>query len=414
MSWISSLDPTTYVPSLLRRKPIRAVYAADAMRNFAVGLFSIFEPVYLYTIFQTFRFPHPASFVFLYYGVLYVSFAYLSLITTRFLSRVGFRVFALVSVPFLLGYYGALLSSERDPRYLVLALILILFRFALFWPAYHLFFARISQSRERGSELGKLAVISAVASALSPAIGGILIERFGFPILFGVVLALLFLSVIPYAVADLREGHRGSLEPITRKFLGQRGRSAVLAFVGQGIEDSAGNIAWPLFLFLLSFSFRELGFITMVATAVGLVATFTVGKLVDREGRQPLLILGAPLAAFMWVTRLIVYSPLSAFVANTLVGLTRPLVQIPFAAAFYDTIASASRGEQMHLILFREVALNTIGRGVFFFGAAALLWFGASMRLILALAIPALFLMVSIVRWASEERLSDTRDALTP
>jgi len=401
MPWVHYIDPATYIPHAIRRKPIRAVYTADTLRNIAVHLFSVFEPFYLYMIFKTHGFAHPEALVFLYYGALYVPFSYLSVFAVRFLPRFGFRILALISVPFLLGYYLALFRAQANPAFLFLAVALLLIRFSLFWPAYHVYFARTSEPRRRATEIGNLAVLAAVASAVSPAVGGIILETLGFPILFGIVFGLVFLSAIPYAVADIREGHRGSLKPILHKLEEPGGRRAALAFFGQGIEESAATVAWPLFLALLAFSFRELGFLTMAATAVGLITTLFISRLVDHRGRKPLLLMGAPLTAMMWASRVVVFSPVTAFIANLLVGMTRPLVMIPFTAGFYDHIAMASRDEQMHAVLFREFALNFVGRGVFFFGGAALLWFNGSLRLLLAAAVPATFLMIFIIRRAT-------------
>lgn len=392
-------DPLFLVPRAIRRNPLRAVYAGEAIRHFGVGLFSIFEPAYLFLVFRDAGYPHPAAWVFLYYAALFLLFGAASVFAVRLIPRFGFRALTLMSLGFFFLYFSALFQARTTTFFLLPALLFIVIRAALFWPPFHLFFARASKSDHRGEALGNTAVFTALAGAASPALGGMVLALWGYPALFFLVLMFLLLSAVPYFSAEIREGHRGGFRPVLREVRERGGTKAALAFFGQGIEDGATAHAWPLFLFLLALGYEKLGWLTSVALVASLVVTLLVGRLADHRDRSHLLVMGAPLASFMWIFRIAAISPFTVLVANLATGLTRPLAHIPFSALFYDRVASAGGGEPMHLVLFREITLNS-GRVVLYLVGAAVAWFSGDLRWLFLLPIPAMLAMVLLVTWA--------------
>ncbi|OHA48224.1 MAG: hypothetical protein A2991_03270 [Candidatus Terrybacteria bacterium RIFCSPLOWO2_01_FULL_58_14] len=403
-------DPAFLVPSVIRRSPMRAVYAGEAIRHFGVGLFAIFEPVYLYIVFRDAHFVHPVAWVLLFYAAFYALFGVLAVVATRFIPRYGFRFLTLVSLLFFFLYFVALFLAREALWWVLLALVLLAIRAALFWPPFHLFFARSSQPKHRGAALGNIAVLTALASAASPAIGGTILAEAGYPALFFVVLVILLLSAVPYLAVDIREGHRGGFGPVLREVRSHGGFRGALAFAGQGIEDSATAHVWPLFLFLLALGYQELGFLTTVALLVSLAITLFVGRLADHRNRIQMLVLAAPLAGLAWIFRVATLSSFTALVANVATSITRPFVLIPFNALFYDRVSEAQAGEPMHLILFRELSLG-VGRIVFFIGGAAVVWFTGDLRWLLLVPILAMFAMAFLKSWAPFVPIEESPEA---
>src|SRR3989344_2579180 len=114
MSYTHFFDPTILFPSALRRKPLRAVFAGEAIKHFAIGLFAVFEPIYILLVLRGHDIAHPYSFVFLYYGVLHVTFGFTAFLGARLVSRFGFRKLTLVSMPFLLGHFAFLFLARQN------------------------------------------------------------------------------------------------------------------------------------------------------------------------------------------------------------------------------------------------------------------------------------------------------------
>ena len=67
----------------------------------------------------------------------------------------------------------------------------------LFWPAFHVDFCRFSEKNHQGVEVGKLNRVILIPAIISPIIGGWILSAFSYPVLFTVVLLVLFASALP-------------------------------------------------------------------------------------------------------------------------------------------------------------------------------------------------------------------------
>lgn len=394
-------DPSIVAPSTLRRKPIRAAYLGEGIRHFAVGLFAIFEPVYLYKLFDAHGYSPPAAFTLIFYVILFLCFPLLGVFIVRIIPRFGFSKLVVVSTVFLAAHYAFLFVAQEVVWLVWLAVVCSIIRSALFWPAYHLFFSRASNLKHRGGATANIEVFRAFLGALSPALGGLLIVWFGFPALFIVVLLLLFLSVLPYLLIELRDGHHGGFGPVFSELREVGAKGAAVSFIGEGIETASAAYIWPLVLFLLAFNFTEIGLLASFVTILAIIAAFLIGQASDRRNRIVLLLLGTPLAALSWAFRAFAGTPITAIAANAFSGITRPLALIPYNALFYDRVSLASQHRQMHVVLFREIMLNCIGRSGFLAACAVLLMYGVSLSALLLIAIPGALAMSFIAPWAS-------------
>lgn len=382
---------------------MRVLYVGEALRTFAVGLIAVFEPIYLYLIFQQHHFAVPAAWVLLYYAVVYVLYVPLALLAVRIIYRLSFRFAVSLSFFALFFYYPALfLARWESPYFLFLALGFLFLHMTCFWPIYHIVFTRSSVDGHRGEALGRLLIVTMLMGALGPAIGGFILAWFGYPILFLCVLTGILLSFIPYLVVGDRETYYG-FRALASAVLQPTNRKGTLAFMGEGIESITSIVLWPLFLFLIAVSYENLGIITMVSLLLSLVATYFVSRISDHRGRRTLLVFGAPLVAISWVMRTAVASPLMAFLTHAFGGAVRPFAQVPFSVYFYDRVSRAKRGEQWSLIFLREFGLNTVGRGLLFSGGAVFLILGGDLRLLLLVAVPASLTLFAVISWARNE-----------
>lgn len=379
---------------------IRVLYVGEALRTFAVGLIAVFEPIYLYLIFKQYLFSVPAAWVLLYYAFVYVLYVPLALLAVRLIYRLSFRFAVSLSFLAIFLYYPALfLARLEGPVFLFLALGLLLVHMACFWPIYHIVFTRSSIDGHRGEALGRLFIVTMLAGALGPALGGFLLSWFGYPLLFLCVLIGVVLAFIPYLVVGDRETYHG-FRDLASAVQRPTNRKGFLAFIGEGVESSSSIILWPLFLFLIAVSYKALGIITMSSLFLSLVATYVVSRISDRRGRRTLLVFGAPFVALSWIIRTATVSPMTAFFSNAFAGAVRPFAQVPFSVYFYDRVSRAKGREQWSLIFFREFALNVIGRGLLFLGGALFLALGGDFRLLLLVAVPASLAFFAIVSWA--------------
>jgi len=370
-------------------------YASFFVRNFAVSLSAIFEPIYLFLVFDK-----SITYTLFYFAIVSLMYGFTAPLGAWFAARVGERRAMLSSAPFLIGYYLSLAYLHAAPSWLIpLSLACNIVHATLFWPAFHYDFLRISTRGARGKEFGLVVMAASAGSAIAPLVGGVILSSpyLGFPVLFTSVLFLLFLSglillraqptapgipTLPYA--SLSYTYTWSLI-FSRAFLKQ-----TLAFTANGIESGIGMYVWPLFLFMLAFSFDTIGLLTFFAAVAGLAFTFFVGLLTDRVGARKVLGLASVSSAVFWLLKTLSTFPPFLFVTHTVHMFLGSGTYIPFMAIVYEK-AAGTQEQQKVSIVFREVALG-LGRGTVL-GVLAFVFLFTS-KLQLSFLVAALFVLL--------------------
>jgi len=247
--------------------------------------------------------------------------------------------------------------------------------------------------KNRGDELGKLGLITNIASFLATLAAGILAgmpgilpwlrsafgvlgpvifptvdawrEAFYLPFfltaIFGISASLLSLGIREKSLSD-----RGPRKfPPMHRLLSQPGEFRKFSFVAV-FFSFAMSMAWPYFIVVqrdwLSSSIFEIAIASAVMTASIIIFTVPFGRLSDRVGRKPLILLGrmslfvVPIMyAFAW-TMWIVY------LANFIAGFTIASSMNAITAYIYDIAPEEERGA--HLAVY-----NTFTGIVYLFGS---------------------------------------------
>lgn len=395
-------DPSSRHPDFLFHHPIRAFYIGDAIKGFAFGMYAIFLPVYLLTIFRDAEFTHPIVWIFIYYAALDGLTAMGMYVTPRFLPRFGFRKFVGVAFIAVAIHLVLLVQAESMPLFLIPALLAAVMYRALFWPGYHILFARLTSKGHRGEAVGKRAAFMKLARVVSPALGGVLIANFGFAPVLWIVVGLVLLSSVAYLTADMHDGHRGGPAPILREIHKRGGVRAAIAISSMGMLLALATVVWPLYLFSLHIGFEALGYITTAASLFTVVALFLFGKYTDRKSHGQLLKVTAPLYAGAWSFRIAAQGIFSAFSADSLAGFTGSLMSVPFDAHLYERMQNSDANEQVHIIIFRELASNG-GKAILAALIAVYLFLGGPLRWLMLIAIPLSLTIPLISKWPHKD-----------
>ncbi len=344
---------------------MRRAYFAIATRHFGIAMIAVFEPLYILNILKEHNIPGGLPLVMVYFGVIFLFLALLMPFGARLASRVGLRAVILASVPFMFAYYTALFFANDDPRLFILASIMRIAESVLFWPAFHFFFAKSGKEAERGREVSTSILVAGMANLTGPAVGGIIITTFGFPVLFALVFTMLTFMALPFLfVQEERPAYKNSLISEFQNIFSPEFRRNAVAFAARGVEDAANAVLWPLFIHLRSISFIALGFIMSAATAVILAATLIVGRVADRVDKRIILRGGVSITALAWLSRILVVKPVEAFAANMFYGFGITMTAVPFASLYYDQVAR-EQVNPYHTVIGREIAMN-LGRAAFF------------------------------------------------
>lgn len=346
-----------YLHYILNRE-LTELYASIAMRQFALGLVSIFVPIYIYIFFS-----EDITKTLLYFASISMLYGLLAPYAGKLITKFGVKHSILYSTPFLFLYYLGLWHIDVMGSLFFMLVPVFIAHNLFYWPAYHVDFARFSREEDRGRELSYRHTVLALSAAASPLVGGGIVANFGFPVLFAVVLALLFISALPlFFSSEIHESYTDSFTKAHKEVFQKKYRGKAIAFFGEGAEVIMNMVIWPIFLFGLSISFGSIGLISSVPLFVGVLFALYIGRIIDKMGHARLLSLGAVLNAVSWPVRMLVTTPLEAIFVNTFHGFTRITAYFPLEALFYDWIARDDINRDRFLI-FREMVLN-VSRGL--------------------------------------------------
>jgi MFS family permease len=351
-------------------KELKEIYASVVIKQLAIGLVGIFEPIYLFQIFG-----NSVAYVLIFFGASYALQALGVPLGAKLMQQVGLKHTFLLSVPFLFFYYLILwrLEAGLDLALVALAVIMVAAYRISFWPAFHTDFTRHSQKAQRAREHSLFMILGRGIMLAAPVSGGLIIANFGFGALFLVVLALLLASMIPlFLSADWKEHYSDSyFQAFGRIFQPKYWRQAV-AYAALGIDASLSFLIWPIFMFSLSIAFDQIGLISSVAIGAGILTALFVGRLTDHLGqRQRLIKIGALVNFFVNLLRMVPRSLGAFFAVDALGKMADQLVITPFQARVYD-LAAAQKDRADEYLIFREISMAS-GRALGLFGGAVFL-----------------------------------------
>jgi len=339
-------------------RELTELYASVALRNFTLGLISIFEPIYLYLYFS-----QDISKTLLYFSSISLISGLLSPFAGKIVTKIGVKHSMLVSVPFLFLYYFGLWKIEFLENLFFILIPILITHNLFYWTAFHIDFARFSEKGKRGKQLSYLHTVSAVAAALSPFAGGIVLIKAGYPVLFGIVLILLFFSIVPLFLSrEVHERYTDSYEKAFGEVFHKKYRTKAISFLAEGSEYSILVFIWPVFLYMLAISYSYIGLISSISLFAGLLFALYLGKLIDRMGHARILVIGSWMNALTWPVRMFVVTPLDVILINTLNSITRVTAHMPFGVLFYDW-AGREDVNRDRFVIFREMTHN-VGRGI--------------------------------------------------
>ena len=368
-------------------RELNELYLAMGLRSFAFSLISLFLPLYLYLELFSGRYSEiiGEQFVVIFRNISvniialkYTFFFFLVLSFGQFLAvypagklvaKIGLKHSMLLTTPFSILFfvflYGA--NSFLLNWFSLNTLLFMIFVVGfidgatkmIFWIAFHLEFSKISDDGKRGKEISYLMVINSMLSVFGPIVGGLIITFSGFSTLLLLVVVLLMIFPLPlFSSKELHEPFSFSLKGIFNK----QGLRQLLSFLACGIENGASVVLWPIILYFLLNNFSLLGVFTSVALFISLIFTIYIGKYADRHNKRDLIGLASIINSFVWMTKVIVVTPLQVFAIHSFGDLTKTTIEVPFNALVYER---ANNGSRMKYIMFREYSL-IFGRSILY------------------------------------------------
>lgn len=210
--------------------------------------------------------------------ILFFTFIVIGLIPV-FLIRITRHFERIISLGIILTllFYIALIYV-KNPIILGLAYGVSL---ATFWPSFNLLQFRLSETKERAFLISLLSVaIPGIAGIVSPAIGGLIIETWGFAHLFTVSLVLFLASFVISLKIRYKPEKQKFLIPKNNAF-----KIFMVTFALLGLSESYW-LAYPFFVLSVSSTIIVMGLAVTASSLVITLANVAINKLSDVKGSR--------------------------------------------------------------------------------------------------------------------------------
>ena len=340
-------------------KEIKNFYLSIGIYNFASSIVEIFIPLYL-LIDKNFSL---ASVVLFYVLVQFSRMIFLPL-SAYLSSRFGAK--KIISLAFVVSIIFYLLLQKIDHFSIVFYLCALFFGafFAFLFVPYLVHISKISPNDIRGKILGRINIFVALARALGPVFGGIIISIYGFAYGF----ALVILLIIPAIYLLLSTPERSKIRKVNFKLINiKKIYPDIIASGFYNFQNFLNFLIWPAFIFLIIPYYSKIGFIQTVSLLVSIVAFWIASLWTDRFDRKKFLFWSNIFDMLVNALRILANSFASIFLFNTVKNFSWSLRKIPYHAKIYEHMDEEPRTEY---IFFLELggALGTLfGFLLFFF-----------------------------------------------
>lgn len=316
------------------------------------------------------------------------------------ISKKGLRFSVFWGSMFLIGFFFLLYLAKLDPIFLILAGVMGGLQTGLYWTAYHIYIAELTDDKRQGEEIAWGNSLSAIAAIGGPAFGGLIIQYFGFEAVFIIMALMAGLANLPlrYLPSQKNIISVDILKTIST-LSPKKEKKSYLALFGLGVIDTVAVNFWPLFIFPIMAGFIGLGFVGSLIALISTVTTITIGILVDKYGPKTVINILSPLDSLVWISRIFVTTPLRVFASSGMQALTTSGQVIALDSMIFER---ARHDNLVAFIIQRETGL-ALGRFIFLLTLGVLFWFGLPLVVIfvfaaLAALLPRLYPLEDLAR----------------
>ena len=345
--------PSFFATRLTRQ--VRELWASTLVMDLALSMVSIFEPVFLYVLLSKIYAPQACLiYVALFYLAVYIPYLFVVPLGAKFAKRFGYEISIAVASIFFIVFYFALFAANSSIWFLIPAALAYVLQKTFYWPAFHANFARFGSSGEQGREIGNLWALQSLIYIIGPFIGGLILEYFGFRVLFIIVSLLTLASNLPMLLTkEYFVSTPFSYGGAWKRLLGKENRRHFFAQWGYG-EEWIVLIIWPIFMYLVAEDFLGLGIISALSALVSTIVLIIIGRLTDKSDKQKLLKVGGVFYFFSWILKLISRTTLGVILLDTYSKVAKNTISLPITASIYHDAHDSS---VMSTIIFFEMSL---------------------------------------------------------
>ncbi|MEI6627301.1 MAG: MFS transporter [bacterium] len=338
------------------KREIKELYASIFILNFALSAVNLFEPVFIYLLFaKSWSVAQAVQGVLLYYLSVYLIYFFVVPLGAKFAKRFGFEHSIALGSVFTVLLYLTLFASQQNFWFLGISVLCYIASKSFFWPAYHADFAYFATDGAQGKQISNLSVLDAIVFVLGPLFGGLVLNYFGFNVLFLIASIIILLSNVPMLLTKEQfTPSEFSYREAFSTLFDKKHRRRFFAHLGFG-EELIVLVVWPIFIYIVVADFLKLGTLAAVAVLITTIVSLYVGKIIDGRDKQSVMRYGVFFYVLAWFFRLLSRTIYPVFAVDTLSRVAKQVIAIPFVAFTYQ---KANDGHHvMRAVVFFEMAL---------------------------------------------------------
>jgi MFS family permease len=337
-------------------KKLSNLYVFGLLRHIAVTLITLFSPIYIFKIFSGRGFGVATSLiiVLLFYGVILLTKLVAFVVAENLSQKIGFKgMIKLSVVPYILNVISLVLLSKSDV-FLVSAAIFGGLQAAFYWWGYHCYFVKSGSLRHFGESLGEVNFLNTLVSILAPLVGAVLVQYFGFPILFifAIIFILASMLFLGEGSGDRQKGDVYLKDVFNLMKVHYR---SSLSYLGISIEAVYFILVWPIFLLLTFGRVLDLGIVVSMASFLASIFSILIGRRIDNKGETGVLGLGSSLLSISWWIRLFGSGISFYIIAESFANFGGQMQGVSLNELTYKKAYESN--DMSSAILFREVSL---------------------------------------------------------
>ncbi|MCK4525547.1 MAG: MFS transporter [Candidatus Andersenbacteria bacterium] len=292
----------------MNHKEIKLFYASNSIFTFASSIIGIFIPLYL------FEKGFSLSLIILFFVITQFSRLIFLPVSAWLSSAIGAKKIIGLSFVVSIIFYLILDKIDYLSNGFYLSALIYGIVHAFFYLPFLVHLSKMSPDNNRGKILGKFNIFLAIAGALGPILGGIIISSYGFSAGFSTVIVFL----VPAILLLLLTPEISKIRKINFRIINIKKIYPDLIANGfLNFQIFLSYAVWPIFIFLIVSEYDRVGLIQTISLFVSIVVFYVLGIWVDKFDRKKILLWGSLFSFFADIMRVFASSFASVLLLNT-------------------------------------------------------------------------------------------------
>ncbi|MDD4289646.1 MAG: MFS transporter [Patescibacteria group bacterium] len=318
-----------FLPYRMSRQT-KELFVSNIIINLALAMVQLYEPIYLFKLgYQIYE-------IIIFYLLVYVLYFFALPLGAKFANKYGYENGMFLGSVLYIPFYLSLFLITKFSFMFFLAIVFYVLQKMFYWPAYHGNFSHNSVGKEEGREISSASISSSLMFIFGPIIGGVLIQYFGFAVLFIIASILFLVSNIPMLLTRetfTKRDFRYSF--IFKDIFKKSNLKALFSTIGYA-EELVLFVVWPIFMIFIIDSYEKIGFLSGTSSFIMLLSTLYIGRLCDKRDKKVILRLSSFFYVFTWVAKIFVRSIFPIFVFDTFSKTAKSGIDVSMRSIVYE------------------------------------------------------------------------------